>query len=56
MFIILKNAKKYSNIHTRALGTCTRLYHQVLKLDDFKSCILILEACVLDSSTGHNSY
>ena len=56
MFIIFQNAKKYPSTRTRALGarTCTRLQHQVLVLDDFKSCVLVLEACVLDSSTSHN--
>ena len=65
MFIILKNAKKYSSTRTRALGTRTRalgtrtrLYYPVLEfvLDNFKSCVfvLVLEACVLDSSTNYN--
>ena len=49
---ISKYPEKYSSIHTRVLGTCTRLYHQVLELDNFESCELVLEACAaLDSST-----
>ena len=52
MFIIFKNAKKYSSTPTRALGTRTRLKHQVLVLDNSKSCVLVLEVCVLDYSTG----
>ena len=36
---------------TRTLGTRTRLYwHQVLVLENFKSCVLVLKASVLDSS------
>ena len=51
MFIILKNATR-----TGALGTRTRLYHPVLALvlNNFKSCVLVLDACVLDSSTAHD--
>ena len=52
MLIILKNAKKYLSSRTRALGTRsrTRLKHQVLVFDNFKNCVLVLEARVLDSS------
>ena len=58
MFIVLKNAKKYSS-------TRIRLQHQLLVLNNFKSCVLalvldnfkscvlvlVLEACALESST-----
>ena len=56
MFIILRKAKKYSS--TRAFRSCTstRLKHQELVLDNFKSWALVLEACVLDFSTGHLSH
>ena len=42
---------------TRALGTRTRLQHQVhiFVLDNFKSCLLVFKACVLDSSTDNHT-
>ena len=43
--------KKYSSTRTWALVTRNRLKHQVLVLENFKSCVLVLETCVLDSST-----
>ena len=49
MFVVLKNANKYST-WVLSTQTRTRLQHQVLVLDNFKSCVLVLEACVIDST------